>query len=313
MSRIHFRPKHHTPTRRIVLKGFIASAALPPTLLSSSQASSAEPATPSTAYDLPSIGLGSWITFNVGQSTTGLARSRQVIELFVKNGGKLIDSSPMYGSSQETIGHALSNLKSGQKIFAADKVWTRSRRGAAAQIEETRAKWGIPSFDLLQVHNLLAWEAHLETLFAMKAAGHLRYVGVTTSHGRRHSELENILKTEPIDFVQFTYNIQNREVENRLLPLAKERGIAVICNRPFGGGSIIARANRRPLPTVAKDLGINSWASYLLRFIISHPSVTCAIPATSDPAHLVENMSALHGQALSQADRQKMVKEFYAS
>ena len=169
------------------------------------------------------------------------------------------------------IGDALKRLGRPPGLFSADKVWTRAARGPA-QIAETRRRWGVPRFDLLQVHNLIDWEANLDTLAAMKEAGTLRYVGVTTSHGRRHRELAEIMGRRPPDFVQLTYNVVDREAERRLLPLALERGIAVICNRPFQRGRLPDRLAGRPLPGWASEIGVSTWPQYLLKFIVSHPA-----------------------------------------
>jgi len=258
---------------------------------------------PSTGEALPVIGLGSWITFNVGTDVTARNECTAVIRAFLESGGRLIDSSPMYGSSQEVIGYALAKLGH-PKAFAADKVWTSS--GGAAQIEESRRHWGVPRFDLLQVHNLLAWEEHLPLLYAMKKGGRLRYVGVTTSHGRRLDELEKIMRREPLDFVQLTYNPIDREPEQRILPLAMQRKIAVIVNRPFNQGELTEALARHPLPAWARELDCRSWAQLVLKFIVSHPAVTCAIPATSVAAHARENVDAARGRMPDAAMRRRI-------
>lgn len=264
---------------------------------------------PSSGEAIPCVGLGSWITFNVGDDPLLLAECARVIGAFLAGGGRMIDSSPMYGSSQSTIGHGLAAVgNDAGKAFSADKVWTSDGDGAAAQIENSRETWRIPRFDLLQVHNLVAWQDHLETLFAMKAGGRLRYVGVTTSHGRRHGELEQIMATHPLDFVQLTYNAVDREAEDRLLPLAQERGIAIIVNRPYQRGGLIEAMQRHPLPDWAEaEAGSTSWAQLLLRFAISHPAVTCAIPATTKVEHVEENLAAGAGAPLQAKTRQTLV------
>jgi diketogulonate reductase-like aldo/keto reductase len=245
---------------------------------------------PSSGEALPVIGLGSWITFNVFNA-----------------GGRMIDSSPMYGSSQQVIGSGLNKLGMPTQLFSADKVWISSGSRGPDQIETSRRYWGVARFDLLQVHNLLSWEEHLQTLFSMKSSGQLRYVGITTSEGRRHQEVERIMRTHPIDFVQITYNILDREVESRILPLARERGIAVIANRPFRQGDLINAVQRHPLPPWAADIDCANWAQFLLKFIVSHPSITCAIPATSSVAHVRENMGAALGRMPDEALRRRMI------
>jgi diketogulonate reductase-like aldo/keto reductase len=264
---------------------------------------------PASGEPLPVVGLGSWISFNVGDDPAARATCTQVVQAFLAGGGRLIDSSPMYGSSQAVIGQALAQLKHPPTLFAADKVWTGSGARGPAQVEASRALWGVARFDLLQVHNLLAWEEHLATLQRMKAAGRLRYVGITTSEGRRHDELVKIMETRPLDFVQVSYNVLDREVESRILPLARERRIGVIVNRPFRQGELTQALAGKPLPGWAADIGCNSWAQALLKFIVSEPNVSCAIPATSNPAHARENMLAARGPLPDAALRRRIVAD----
>ena len=261
----------------------------------------------SSGERLPVIGLGSSRTFNVGNDPLSLDNVAEVMSHFFNAGGKLIDSSPMYGSSQPAIGYGLNKLAKTKDVFSADKVWTWESDKGPAQMEQSREYWQVDSFDLMQVHNLVSWEKHLKTLFSMKQQGKLRYVGISTSHGRRHDELEAIMKTHPLDFVQFSYNILEREAEQRLLPLAKQRGIAVIINRPFQRGDLFDELEGKALPTWAKTIGCNTWSQFLLKFIVSHPSVTCAIPATSQVEHVKENMLACIGPLPSQAMRKRMI------
>jgi diketogulonate reductase-like aldo/keto reductase len=273
--------------RRAAL-ALLAAAALPV----SAQAVVATRVIPSTSERIPAVGLGSWITFNVGRDRQLRDNCIAVMKAFFDGGGRLIDSSPMYGSSQEVIGEGLARLGRGDSVFAADKVWTGTASAGPAQIEATRRFWGLTRFDLLQVHNLLAWEEHLATLRAMKTAKQLRYVGITTSHGRRHGELEAILRTEALDFVQLSYNPVDREAEERLLPVAQDRGVAVIVNRPFQQGALIRKLQGHPVPVWAAELGCQTWAQVVLKFVLSHPAVTCVIPATTKVAHVRENLAA---------------------
>jgi len=262
---------------------------------------------PSTSEALPLVGLGTWITFNVGRDIEARDSCAEVMRAFFEAGGRLIDSSPMYGSSQEVIGYGLQKLGHPARLFSADKVWTSSGSAGPSQIEQSRRHWRVPRFDLLQVHNLLSWEEHLRTLVAMKAAGELRYVGITTSEGRRHREFESVMRQHPLDFIQVTYNILDREVEDRILPLAAERGIGVIVNRPFRQGSLIDRLERHPLPAWAPEIDTSSWAQFILKFILSHPAVTCAIPATTRVDHVRENMAAGTGRLPDAAMRARMI------
>jgi len=250
---------------------------------------------PSTGERIPAVGLGSWITFNVGDDPEGRSAATAVLRAFFAAGGTVVDSSPMYGSSQDVIGEALAQLRPA-RLFAADKVWTRGATSGAEQIARSGQRWRLQRpFDLLQVHNLLDWETQLPRLFEMKAAGRLRLVGITTSEGRRHREIEALMQRHPLDFVQFSYNLLDREAEQRLLPLAQERGIAVIANRPFREGALLRALQRHPLPGIAAELGCDGWAQLVLKFIVSHPAVTCAIPATRSVAHVRQNLGAARG------------------
>ena len=262
---------------------------------------------PSSNEQIPLVGLGSWITFNVGNDRPAREQCAAVMRNFFAAGGRLIDSSPMYGSSQGVIGEGLQKLAAQRQVFSADKVWTSSK--GAQQIEASRQFWRVARFDLLQVHNLLAWQEQLPLLQEMKAAGRLRYVGITTSEGRRHRDMEQIMRSHRIDFVQLTYNLLDREAEQRLLPLAQERGIAVIANRPFREGALLRELQRRPVPAWAAEIGCASWAQIALKFIVSHPALTCAIPATSNVAHVRENMAAASGPLPDEAFRRRMAAD----
>jgi len=263
-------------------------------------------AIPSSGEAIPLVGLGSWITFNVGHDPVAREACTEVMRAFFEGGGRLIDSSPMYGSSQPVIGQGLAKLGRAAPVFAADKVWIGSGARGPEQIEASRRFWGVPRFDLLQVHNLLAWEEHLPQLFAMKSAGRVRYVGITTSEGRRHAEIEKVMRSQPIDFVQISYNLLDREVQQRILPLAWERGIGVIVNRPFREGALLRELQRHRLPTWAAEFGCDGWAQFALKFIVSHPAVTCAIPATSSMAHVRQNLGAARGVMPDAAMRARM-------
>ncbi|MBP3126888.1 aldo/keto reductase [Thalassospira sp. ER-Se-21-Dark] len=248
---------------------------------------------PSTGEEIPAVGLGSWITFNVGQDIELRNQCADVMSAFFDAGGRMIDSSPMYGSAQDVIGYGLDKLGARDRVFSTDKVWTAG--DGAEQIAETSDRWKVEQFDLLQVHNLLGINENLPLLFRMKDEGRLRHVGVTTSHGRRTEDLIAVMKNERLDFVQVTYNPIDRKVEDYLLPLAYDRGIAVIVNRPFRGGSLTERLEGQPLPEFAAELEAKSWAQLILKYLIAHPAVTCPIPATTKPAHAAENMAAATG------------------
>ena len=263
-------------------------------------------AIPSSGEAIPVVGLGTWITFNVGDDPVLRDECADVMAAFFEAGGRMIDSSPMYGSSQSVTGHGLERLGRPETLLSAEKVWTSSAADGPAQIERSRRLWGVPRFDLVQVHNLVAWEEHLATLFAMKAAGQIRYVGITTSEGRRHDLFEKIMRNHPLDFVQFTYNIVDREAEHRLLPLAVERNMAVIVNRPFRQGELTRRLEGELLPDWAAEIGAATWAQFALKFILAHPAVTVAIPATTRVDHVRENMVAASGPLPDDAMRERM-------
>ena len=263
---------------------------------------------PATGERVPVLGMGSWITFDV-PDLLGLREPRvEVLRRFFDAGGAMIDSSPMYGRSEDTIGHCLRRLSNDGGLFAATKVWTPTRWHGRRQIEASEELWGVRRFDLLQIHNMLSWEAHLETLLAMKEEGRVRYVGITTSHGRRHEAMARVIAEQPFDFVQLTYNLLDREAEARLLPLAAEHGRAVIVNRPFRRGALIDALEGRPLPPWAGEIDCATWPQFLLKFVVSHPAVTCAIPATSNPDHMAENMGAAYGRLPDARMRERMVR-----
>lgn len=265
---------------------------------------------PATGERLPVIGVGTWITFNVGSASAARAPLVPVMQTFFDRGGAMIDSSPMYGTSEGVIGDLLTKTSRPQRPFTATKVWTYGKAAGERQMESSQQLWRVPKFDLVHIHNMLDWETHVETLRAWKAAGRLRYIGITTSHGRRHGELEKALTKVSFDFVQFTYSLYDRDVEKRLLPLAAERKIAVIANRPFDGGDMFNTVKGKPLPAWAREIDCENWAQYFLKFIVSHPAVTCAIPATSKANHMAENMGALYGRLPDAELRQRMAQHF---
>ena len=220
----------------------------------------------------------------------------------------MIDSSPMYCSSEAVIGYCLARIENTRSLFSATKVWTPLKWFGPGQMAESRELWGVERFDLMQIHNMLSWEGHLETLLEDKESGRIRYVGITTSHGRRHDAFEKAMAAQPLDFVQFTYNVLDREAEARLLPLAAERGQAILINRPFRQKQLFRMLGHHPLPEWAGEIGCANWAQFFLKFIVSHPAVTCAIPATSRVDHMAENMGALYGPLPDQAMRERMVR-----
>jgi len=306
MTRIRLQP-----TRREFLAGAAGLALAPLVGVPPARAAAGEMITralPSTGERIPAIGMGTWITFNVGANAELRRRRMEILRVFFEEGGGMIDSSPMYGSSEEVVGWCLRRLEGTERLISATKVWTRSVDGGRQQMVESRRLWGRERFDVMQIHNLVNWQGHLETLRGEKVAGRIRHIGVTTSHGSRHREMERIMREQLIDFVQLTYNIRDREAEARLLPLAAERGLGVIVNRPFRQKELFRLYADKPLPEWAREIDCANWAQFLLKFIVSHPAVTCAIPATAQLAHMRENMGALYGRLPDAELRRRMVR-----
>lgn len=247
---------------------------------------------PSTNERLPVIGIGTWQTFDIGADTKRLASRTELLSAFVSQGGKLVDSSPMYGSSEKVIGDISAKCGLRQKLFVATKVWIAGKAAGIRQMNESLAKLRADPIDLLQVHNLVDVETQLQTLRHWKTAGRVRYVGVTHYLNEHHDAMAKIISSHPIDFVQINYSAAEREAEAKLFPLCVERQIAVIVNRPFIAGKLLRQLQKQRLPEFAAELRCTTWAQLLLKFVISHPAVTCVIPATSDVIHLRENMQA---------------------
>jgi len=263
-------------------------------------------AIPSGGETIPAIGLGTWRTFDVGGGKDERAPLKEVLQRFVELGGKVLDSSPMYGTAESVAGDLAAEAKVADNLFWATKVWTSGAAAGVKQMEQSLARMRVKRLDLMQIHNLLDWRTHLKTLRDWKSAGRVRYIGVTHYTAGAYDELERVLRAEPLDFVQVNYSIGEREADRRILPLARERGIAVLVNRPFTEGGLFQRVRSTPLPPWAAELGCESWAQLFLKWILAHPAVTCVIPATSRVAHLVDNMKAGVGPLPDAAAREKM-------
>jgi diketogulonate reductase-like aldo/keto reductase len=268
---------------------------------------------PSSGERLPVIGLGTWQTFDVGPSASARAPLREVLEAFAGLGGRVIDSSPMYGNSELVAGDLIASLNFRPKLFIATKVWTRGKARGIEQMEDSMRKLRAQPIDLMQVHNLVDVETHLETLTEWKRAGRVRYVGVTHYTAGAHDALVRVMETRQVDFVQVNYSVGERDAERRVLPVARERGVAVIANRPFAAGDLFRRVRNRPLPSWASEIDCGSWAQVLLKFVVSHPAITCAIPATSQAVHLRDNMRAAFGRLPDEALRRRIVAEALSS
>jgi diketogulonate reductase-like aldo/keto reductase len=265
-------------------------------------------AIPSSGEKLPVIGLGTWRTFDVDLTSDTRRQLEDVLSLFVKLGGRVIDSSPMYGHAEDVIGDLTATLGIRDKLFLATKVWTRGKENAIRSMERSMVRLRTKRIDLMQVHNLLDVHIHLETLREWKEQGRIRYIGITHYESGAFGEVEKIMRNEKLDFVQMNYSLMERDAEARVLPLAQERGIAVIVNRPFGGGDLFSRVRSKPLPEWAAEFQCRSWAQFFLKWIVGHPAVTCAIPATDKPRHLEDNMQGGIGRLPDAKMRERMVE-----
>ncbi len=259
---------------------------------------------PSTGEQIPAIGLGSWQTFDVAE----IAPITGVLKRFLELGGRVIDSSPMYGKSEEAIGKMLAAIAPKERPFLATKVWTEGKDDGIAQMKRSITRLGSPAkLDLMQIHNLVDWKTHLATLRAWKDAGTIRYIGITHYASSAFDDLERIMKTEKLDFVQLPYSVASRGVEKRLLPLAAEKGIAVLVMQPFSSGNLFTQVKGKALPPVAAELGCTSWGQLFLKFLLGHPAVTCPIPATSKVKHVEDNLGAMRGPVPDAAQRKAIL------
>ncbi|MEY2547094.1 MAG: hypothetical protein QOG48_2211 [Verrucomicrobiota bacterium] len=265
-------------------------------------------AIPSSAEKLPVIGLGSWQTLDVDLRPDTGKQLGDVLSQFVKLGGRVIDSSPMYGKSEEVIGTLATERGLHDKLFLATKVWTRGKEAGVQSMEHSMSRLQTKRIDLMQVHNLVDATTHLTTMREWKAQGRLRYIGITHYSASAFAEVEKVMRAEELDFLQINYSIMEREAEERILPLAQDRHVAVLINRPFGGGDLFSRVRAKPLPEWAAEFDCRSWAQYFLKWIVGHPAVTCAIPATSNLGHLEDNMRAAVGRLPDGNARRKMIE-----
>jgi diketogulonate reductase-like aldo/keto reductase len=265
---------------------------------------------PSTGEELPAIGLGTWQVFDAGSDAAARAPLREVLVRFAKAGGKLIDSSPMYGSAESVAGDLVAELGLRERLFIATKVWTRGREDGIREMERSFRRLRVAQLDLMQVHNLLDVDVHTKTLLDWKAQKKIRYLGITHYTASAHGEVERQLKKEKYDFLQINYSLAERDAEKRLLGLCKDKNIAVIANRPFAEGAMFRRVRGKPLPAWAAEIGAASWAQVFLKWIVGHPAVTCAIPGTGSPEHIADNVAAGFGALPDEAMRRRMAAHF---
>ena len=303
----------HNLSRREVLKniGMLGGAAMlqPVTVIAeTSQKMLLQRSIPSTGEKIPAVGLGSWQQFDVGNGASERTPLKTVLQEMEKLGGKVIDSSPMYGRSEQVIGELSTELKLNDRFFLATKVWTTGKQEGIAQMNDSMRKMGRKKLDLMQVHNLQDWQTHLKTLKEWKEEGKVRYIGITHYTDSAHSRLEQIVKSGNIDFVQFNYSIRSRNAEKSLLKAAKDNGVAVIINEPFDQGGLFRAVKGKQLPDWAAAYDIQSWAQYFLKYILSNEAVTCVIPGTSDVKHLTDNLGAGLGKLPDESGRKKMLE-----
>lgn len=267
---------------------------------------------PASGEQIPAVGLGTARTMDVGSveslSETRLAELRDVLRLFHDHGARLVDTSPMYGTAEEIVGHLARDLGITDKMFMATKVWTQGREKGEEQMQRSMELLHSEPMDLMQIHNLVDWRTHYKTLREWKDTGHVRYIGVTHYRSDVHEELERVLTSETFDFVQFNYNVLDRNAEKRLLPLCQDKGIAVLINEPFEKGNLFHLTRGKEVPAWAGEFDADSWAQVFLKFILAHPAVTCPIPATSDPEHVVDNVMAAYGKLPDAGQRDRIIK-----
>lgn len=262
---------------------------------------------PSSGEKVGMIGLGTWQTFDVNVSAANREPLKEVLRTLVRYGGNVVDSSPMYGRAEEVVGTLGAELGIQDQLFQATKVWTIGKQAGIDQMHRSMKRMHKAPIDLMQVHNLQDWKTHLKTLQEWKAAGKLRYIGITHYTDSSHRHLQNIVETEDIDFLQVNYSINNRNAEDALLPAARDNGVAVIINRPYSGGSLFRKTKNRELPTLAKEIQCASWGQFFLKYLLSNPAVTCVIPGTSKPHHMLDNVKAGIGLLPDQTQRERMV------
>ena len=263
---------------------------------------------PSTKEKIPVVGLGSWQQFDVGTAENERAPLKDVLVKMNEIGAKIIDASPMYGRAEEVIGDLTDKLKLNDKFFLATKVWTTGRQAGIDQMNESLRKMKRSRIDLMQIHNLQDWQTHLNTLKDWQERGKIRYIGITHYTDSAHAQLEKIVRSKAVDFVQFNYSIRSRNAEKSLLQAAKDHGVAVLINEPFDQGALFRLVKGKALPDWAEEYDIRSWAQFFLKYILSNEAVTCVIPGTSDVKHLVDNLGAGTGRLPNEAGRKKMVE-----
>jgi diketogulonate reductase-like aldo/keto reductase len=263
---------------------------------------------PGSNEKIPVIGLGTWQTFDVGNSKKEKDPLKEVLKILIQHHGSVIDSSPMYGRSEKVVGDLTTELQIKDKIFEATKVWTNGKEAGIEQMNNSFKLMKVNQMDLMQIHNMVDWKTHLSTLRKWKEEGRIRYIGITHYHKGGYADFERIMRTEEIDFIQINYNLAVRDAAERILPLAKDKGIGVLINRPYEGGSLFRYTKNKTLPEWANEFDAKTWGQFFLKFILANPAINCVIPGTSKPMHMLDNVQAGFGKLPNDEHRRKMIE-----
>lgn len=267
-------------------------------------------AIPSSGEQIGIVGLGTWQTFDVGNSSSQREPLRAVLKALVNGGGNVIDTSPMYGSSERVVGELTSEANIQDQLFYATKVWTTGKQSGIEQMRSSMQKMNASPMDLMQIHNLQDWKTHIRTLYNWKEQGLIKYIGITHYQDGAHDDLQRIIKSEKIDFVQVNCSISNRNAERSLLPIAKDEGVAVLINRPYSGGTLFRKVRNHDLPEWATEFDCTSWGQFFLKYLLSNEAITCVIPGTSKEKHMIDNLGAGSGRLPDSAMRERMAQYF---
>ena len=302
--------KNKAITRRAASKYLAIGASsilLPPIFTSKTHKTMNKRIIPSSGEEIPVVGLGTWQTFDVGNSAEERQPLKEVLKILVEHGGSVIDSSPMYGRSEKVVGELTTELNLKSKIFEATKVWTSGEQAGIRQMNDSMRLMQAQPIDLMQIHNLVDWQTHIKTLRTWKEEGKIRYLGITHYHAGGYAEMERMMKNESLDFIQINYNILVRDAAERILPLAQDKGIAVLINRPYEGGSLFRMTKNKTFPAWAAEFDTSTWGQFFLKFILAHPAVTCVIPGTSKAKHIRDNVQAGFGKLPTPEHQRRMI------
>lgn len=288
--------------------GGFGMMAINPSWLSFQDQSILKRTIPVTGEMIPAVGVGTWQTFDVNESADEREPLMEVLRTLIAKGGSVVDSSPMYGRSEEVIGDLSTELKLNDQLFIATKVWTNGKENGIRQMNDSFRLMQRKKIELMQIHNLMDWQTHIKTLREWKEQGKIKYLGLTHYTSSAHERLASILSKEKVDFIQVNYNLLDRHAEKKLLPFAMDKNVGVLINQPFESGSLFQKVKGKKLPEWAKEFDCHSWAQFFLKYILSNPAVTCVIPGTSKPHHMLDNMGAGFGKLPTEKQREEMVR-----